>query len=313
MVRYLEQLLISTIYSIIGKIGSVLFRFLSAFYLIRNFSLTDYGTYTLLISLITLTSITTSVGLPGILERYSPEFYAKNDLYGLRKLFLASVIIRLVLSILFILIIFNNTNILSLLKLESLKDFKIVIALIIIFALQIQLIGDVFLTALLKQKFYNLSYLFFSLLEFIGIYTSIKLHWGLFGLFATLAISNIILSLLFLIKSFSILFNNVQTNKLSFPFKRVFKYGFYTSFVVLGYSFVDVWIDNFVINYYLGKESVAYYGFANMIANILTTFAPASLILPIVTSISIVKFSKTNSLKELSAMYTRYNKVTASF
>lgn len=308
-----KKLFDGLVYTAIGKIGSILFGALSTFYLIRNYSVTDYGIYTLLMSTVTLASIITSSGLLNIIERYAPECYIKKDFNGLRKIFFSTVAARLLLGVLFIGIIFNNSLIKESLKLNALTDFKIEFIIIILSLLQVQLIGDVFLVSLLRQKFYNLAYCIFYLLEFAGLFFSVQYNKGLQGLFITLAICNLLLLLLFTIKSLGILFANKTTKTSQIPTKRILKYGASTFFVTLGYSLVDIWIDNFVINYYLGKEAVAHYGMANTLANMISSISPALLLLPIITSVSISVFTKTNSLSRLAFMYKFYNKIITLF
>src|SRR3989344_1647670 len=174
MNNYLKSMISGAIYNVIGKINALLFGFLFTVYLIRNYSLAEYGTYTLLLSSISLASISTSAGLLNVVERYAPEFYTKKDFNSLRKIFFLTVFGRLFLSILFIVILFNNSSILNILKLNTLQDFKIEFVIILITALQIQLIGDTFLVSLLQQKFYNLSYSAYYFLEFLSIYFSVK-------------------------------------------------------------------------------------------------------------------------------------------
>lgn len=310
----LQRVVSGAAYNLLGKAGSMLFGFVTAFYLIRNYSVTDYGTYTLLMSLVSLATVTTSGGISSALERYAPEFYSLKDFTNLRKLFFCSVVVRFLLSGLFLVIIFKSNTVQQLLKFDVLMNFKIEIAFIILAIMQAQLIGDSFLSALLQQKFTNIAQLVYSAAEFAGIYASIKFSLGLTGLFITFAASNTILSLFLLTKSVSMLYSNseVKTQPTA-QFKRVLTYVFFAIFVVWGYAFVDIWIDNFVINYYLGKDAVAYYGFANMIANTLLTFSPATLFLPIITSISITKFSKTKSILDLSTTYNEYNRLITFF
>ncbi len=308
-----KKIFTGTAYNLLGRITSTLFGFLSTLFIIRNYSVSDYGTYTLVMSLVSLASIATSFGLPGMLERYSPEFYARKDLNSLRKLLFAAVLLRLFLSVLFILLLFNSTYIQALLQFTIFKDFRIEIGILLIAVLQVQLLGDVFLVALLQQKFYNLAYSAYSAFIFMGIYSSVQFNWGLTGVFSAIALGNLILALVFLFKSFLLVHSNQQTVRASFPLKRLIRYGFFVFFVGLGYSFVDVWIDNFVINYYLGKEHVAYYGFANTIAHMLTIFSPALLILPLLTSTSISLFTKTRSLNDLAFAYKLYTKIITFF
>ena len=248
-----------------------------------------------------------------VVKRYAPEFYTKKDFNSLRKIFFLTVFGRLFLSILFIVILFNNSSILNILKLNTLQDFKIEFVIILITALQIQLIGDTFLVSLLQQKFYNLSYSAYYFLEFLSIYFSVKYNTGLRGLLLVLAACNTFLLLLLLIKSKKILFANSRVNNTHLPFKRILKYCVSTFFVIISYSLVDIWIDNFVINYYIGKEAVAQYGLANVIANNITSISPALLILPILTSVSVSIFTKTSSLNQLKFMYKFYNKIITFF
>src|SRR3989344_1201756 len=100
-----QRIFTGSIYNLIVKVSSALFGFLSVTYIIRNYSVAEYGIYTLAMSLVTLAGITTSFGMPGMLERYSPEFYAKKDFGCLRKLFFAAVVLRLLLSMLFMVLI----------------------------------------------------------------------------------------------------------------------------------------------------------------------------------------------------------------
>ena len=66
-------------FNFFGTTGSALFKFFALLIIIRTLTVSDYGIYNILMSIMSFSLLIFSFGIPPILERYIPEYYEKKN------------------------------------------------------------------------------------------------------------------------------------------------------------------------------------------------------------------------------------------
>ena len=309
-----EKVFTGAIYNYIGKFGTAIFSILTGVYIIRKLSVSDYGVYNILINLVTIALFFTALGIPGILNRYIPEYYEKKQFDFLRKTALGGLAVRFIAGIIFVamILLFSDVFVDYLHIPKEIIDYLPLFCILILFTIESQLLGGI-LIALLEQKYWNYSNILYSAVKFILFFFALYLGYGLIGIIWSWVAVDGLLFLLYLIKNYSLNLSwsanskNESTEKI--PTKRMVRYGLLYFYSTIGFFFLDIAIDNYLIAYFLDTTAVGLYSFAFGFPLQILSFSPALILISILIPVSIRQYTKNRDKSGLKYIYQLYNKL----
>lgn len=308
-----QKVFTGSIYNYIGQFGSALFSILAGIYIIRKLSVSDYGVYNLLANLITMALFFTALGIPAILQRYTPEYYERKQFHLMRKTAIGGLLLRLFAGFVFVglILTYNNLFIDYLHMTAEIVKYLPVICVIILFVIESQLLGDAMLVALLEQKYWNLSKLIHSAIKFILFFFSLYLGYGLIGIIWSWVIAEGLLFLLYFSRCYPLIFTQKTKGNLNekLPIKRMARYGGFYLFALIGGFILNIAIDNYLIAYFLDTTAVGMYSFAFGIPLQILSFSPALILVSILIPVSIRQYTKSRDKSGLKYLYQLYNKI----
>jgi O-antigen/teichoic acid export membrane protein len=309
-----EKVFQGAIYNYAGKFGSAFFSILVGIYIIRKLSVSDYGVYNILANLIMISLFFTALGIPGILNRYIPEYYEKKQFHFLRKTAIGGLIVRFIAGIIFItiILIFSNFFVDYLHINKEIIDYLPVICIVILFTIESQLLSAI-LVALLEQKYWNISNLLYSAIKFILFFFALYLGYGLIGLLWCWMAVEGLLFFLYLAKYYSLnsswSVNNKNDDNEKLAIRRMARYGLLFFYSTVGFFFLDIAIDNFIIAYFFDTTAVGLYSFAFALPLQILSFSPALILVSILIPVSIRQYTKNKDKRGLRYIYQLYNKL----
>lgn len=308
-----QKVFIGSIYNYMGQFGTAFFSILTGIYIIRKLSVSDYGVYNILANLITIASFSTALGIPAILQRYTPEFYERKQFHLMRKTAIGGLLLRLLAGFVFVAIVLTYSNLFIeyLHVTAEVVKYLPVFCVAILFIIESQLLGNAILVALLEQKYWNLSKLLYSAIKFVLFFFSLYFGYGLIGIIWSWVIVEGLLFLLYFLKCCSILFahNVIKDDNGKLPIKRMVRYGGFYLFALIGGSILNIATDNYLIAYFLDTTAVGLYSFAMGIPVQLLSFSPALILFSILVPVGIRQYSKNSDKSGLNYVYQLYNKL----
>ena len=308
-----QKIFIGSIYNYMGQFGTAILSILTGIYIIRKLSVSDYGVYNLLVNLITMALFFTALGIPAILQRYTPEYYERKQFHLMRETAIGGLLLRLLAGFVFVglVLTYNNLFIDYLHMTAEIVKYLPVICVIILFVIESQLLGDAILVALLEQKYWNLSKILYSAIKFILFCSSLYLGYGLIGIIWSWVIVEGLLFLLYFSKCWSIMLEHKlkEDSREKLPIKRMVRYGGFFLFSSLGYFILNIAIDNYLIAYFLDTTAVGLYSFAMGIPLQLLSFSPALILVSILIPVSIRQYTSNKDKSGLKYIYQLYNKL----
>ena len=307
-----QKIFIGSIYNYIGQFGTGLFSILIGIYIIRKLSVSDYGVYNLLANLITMALFFTALGIPAILQRYTPEYYERKQFHLMRKTAIGGLLLRLLAGFIFVGIVLTYSNLFIeyLHVTAEVVKYLPVFCVLILFVIESQLL-EVTLIALLEQKYWNLSKILYSTFKFILFCSSLYLGYGLIGIIWSWVIVEGLLFLLYFSKCWSIMLEHKlkEDSREKLPIKRMVRYGGFFLFSSLGYFILNIAIDTYLIAYFLDTTAVGLYSFAMGIPLQLLSFSPALILVSILIPVSIRQYTSNKDKSGLKYIYQLYNKL----
>ena len=308
-----NKIFIGSIYNYIGTFGTAFFSILTGIYIIRMLSVSDYGIYNLLANLITMALFFTALGIPAILQRYTPEYYERKQFHLMRKTAIGGLLLRLLAGFVFVglILTYNNLFIDYLHMTPEIVKYLPVICVIILFVIESQLLGDAMLVALLEQKYWNLSKFIHSAIKFILFFFSLYLGYGLMGIIWSWAIVEGLLFILYFSRCYPLIFTQKAKGSPNekLPIKRMVRYGGFYLFSLIGGFILNIAIDNYLIAYFLDTTAVGMYSFAFGIPLQILSFSPALILVSILIPVSIRHYTKDKDKNGLKYIYQLYNKI----
>ena len=257
--------------SLLYKGANVLFSII----LVKKLTIEKYADYGILISILTIISLITYMGLPNLLQRYLPEYYLEDKtkifLYYINTIYIRIMAISLVLIIFFFLIHF-----------QLFSNFKVPNILFIsfcLFAMSRALLSHFLETmnAIKKQKW--ILYIR-SIWCSVEILTLILILWlqsftldKVFIIFGFGELGMILTSIILLKIQDKISYKYFRPNFRVFK-KEEIKYSFYTYLSQIQHIFVNQSYDVLIVALILNKTFVAYYTFAHVFSGTLLGFLP---------------------------------------
>ena len=308
-----HKIFTGSIYNYIGTFGTAVFSILTSIYIIRILSVSDYGIYTLLANLIVIALFFTALGIPAILQRYTPEYYERGQLHLMKKTAIGGLLLRLLAGLVFVVIVLTYNSFFTeyLHVTAEVIKYLPVICVIIIFVIESQLLGDAILVALLEQKYWNASKLLYSAIKFVLFFFSLYLGYGLIGIIWSWVIAEGLLFLLYFSKCYSLIFRQKAKGTLNekIPIKRMVRYGGFYLFAIMGGFLLNIAIDNYLIAYFLDTTAVGLYSFAMGIPLQILSFSPALILVSILIPVSIRQYTMNKDKSGLKYIYQLYNKI----
>lgn len=309
-----SQILENVSYNYLGQFVNSALSFLISIYIIRVFTVEEFGYYQLLMTSVPLVMMFSSLGIPSIIQRYIPEFYEKGNIGNIKKIVIGSLICRIFSVALLLLIVGLFIDpILSTINAPKLKEYVIVFGLALFVLMEVTTIQSA-LTALFLQKYNVLIDSLGSCLRFALYYHALQAGEGLSGIIFYFLVINIILLVAYLITVYFQVYKLKSPSKSEPPFlKRVSKYGFYSYFNEASYSFYDSSIDFYIISIFMGPTQVGYYSFALVTLKKLIAWLPAQVVANLVLPIFTRRYHEKGDRNELNSMFKLHNKKVAFF
>lgn len=302
----------SSFYQYIGTIAVAFLGFVTSIYLIKGLSVEDYGVYSFLFNLVILAQLMTSLGLPSIIQRYLPSYRNSSDLYMQKRLISFSVLVRLCAGVIFVAILWIFRNGFSaIFKIPIHQElFLSITCIIILFSIESQLLGESVLTAMLEIKFFNLASISYAGLRFLFIFYCMHNGYGLAGVVYSWLLVEIILCLVYFIKTHSLIFSVTKGDNEAkqFPLRKFFSFGGNLYLHNLTYFFRDKAGDIFLLAYFSGPYAVGLYSFTFGIPLALTRLFPGNVLKGVMTSIVVNRYTAVENKKELSFYFSFFNK-----
>jgi O-antigen/teichoic acid export membrane protein len=304
-----------SIHQYIAAVVIAVFSALTSIYIIRGFTVDDFGIYNFFISIIATAQVVTSLGLGPTVQRYLSEFIENKNNYLQKRIVSVSMLIRFGAAFVFVLILLSAEDwIISIFNLpaSSEKLFPF-LTLIILLSLESQLLGDSTLLALFENRYRNFSRIIYTCLKFILFYFSLSMGYGIFGVLASWLFVEIVLFLLFLFKTYKVIFTLPvkQEDIRPMPIRRIVNFGGYLVIAQAGYFFRDKAADIFILSYFLGTYEVGLYSFAFGIPLMLLYFSPGSTLRGVLTPLLVRSYIKTKDKQQLSYFFKLINKTIA--
>jgi O-antigen/teichoic acid export membrane protein len=301
----------ASIYAYVGKFGNTLLAFPVTLLLVKGLSIEDYGAYSLFVSMLFLGSVLTNLGTLGVIQRFVPEFAQGNENGRIRQTVKSAIILRSVAGLACVgaLLIFSDA-IFSLLNLsERYQSYSFLVGLLILISIEVQLLGDGVLGALLDYRSLTIGRLSGKLLQLCTIYLAFSLGYGLKGVIVGWMASLVAPLIIYIYKVHKAVFKEKLDARPTLPTRRMARYGAFYLAGVFGTIFFDVAIDNFVIAHYLGEYEVGRYAFSAKVAFLSLSVVPINLMTPIVVNVAIRRWSEKKSTDVLSDIFALFNKL----
>lgn len=246
--------------------------------LVRTLSQEEFGIYSILYAVIPMLEIVGSLGLQNVLQRFLPEYYAKNELRLANRLALRTFFLRFIASVIVISVIFIYWDTLSgLVKIQEYKNYFAIFCVCII-AYQQWSILSVTVEAFFLHKYafyiqiavvtaraaaYFVCFLNdYGLLEFIVVDTAVYLvlmaaFYGLYGRAVPRQ-------------------DGERREFGAVDRRRILRYALFNNFNSIGVRFMDSGVNYLVVAYFMSPTQVAIYAFCNQLANRFARISPVN-------------------------------------
>jgi len=302
------------VYQYTGSIFTTVFGFIISTYLIRKLSIETYGIYNFIFSIIILAQLLTSLGLPQIIQRYLPEFKSRSDGYMQKWIVGRAMLIRFIASLVFVILFLAASNaIVSIFHIPVyFKPLFWIGSIIILFNLESQLLGEAVLVALLENKYANIARIIYAIARFGLFYFAVSANYGIYGIMWAWLGAEVILFLLYLIRSHSVVFSLPVNKRVVAPsdLKRFINFGGQLYLQNIVYFFRDKAGDIFFLAYFIGPHAVGLYSFVFGIPLMLLRLSPGSVLKPLLTSIVIDRYTKNGNYKDLVYYFLFFSRFT---
>lgn len=290
----LKRILSSIIWGQIGKIFEFAFAIAFTIFISRELGPSDYGIYTLIVSIIGLAILLTSFGFGEVLGKNIPLFITKNEEHKVIHLFKYLLSLRFVFLILFGLIIyFMREWISEFLNSPDIKKYLILVSVFMV----IQGVSELFTafyTALLKLKVVSFVKVTIQVICLFLTFVFFKiLGASIFSVFYALIISFIFGLFIYFIPVGSKFFPNTLNKKkidTENSFKILLNFGIYLWLInIFTIGLLGGHIDSLLISFFTKDTAqVGYYGISARILitlHILITAGWWSTLMPVLSEV----------------------------
>jgi len=288
-------------------------NFLITIYIIRKLSINDYGIYNILLAIMGYVALLSSLGLPGVFQRFIPEFYQKGQIGKLKKLVEKGLLWRFIMcgGIILVILLFSD-QIGELFKFQEAFRYIAVFSIGIIFFLESGLLSTT-ITSCFHHKMYLIAQIVYVLFRASILYFLLSTGKGLVGLLVAESISY---GILFLVQFFfyrRFLSAHSIDKGFELPFRRLLRFGGFSYFNEVGAQILSVTTDFFIISAFLGPIAVGIYSFANRILTLTSRVLPQSMFVNIIRPAFFVKYVQDDDPKQINRMFNFLMKIIAFF
>ena len=302
----------NTFWVYLTKIVTQTFALIVNIFVIVKLDVSLYGEFNFILNTVLVISMFSLGGINSVLNRYLPEFLAKNDHFRIKKLIKYSYLISFTIFTIFtIFLIFWKESFISIFDLKGLENyfFEFVVIVVLYF---FKSIIDVATKALLLHKKVSIvnmlatiirSFLYVYFLNVLNVELLILIEIVVLGFIFT---SEFVIFISY-VKSLNEKFNETR---LPFDRNRIKKYGFFSMLNEIGAGIVGKASDFFIVGamantYYLGLYSFAFKQFEYVFK-----ILPIKEVLSIIRPIFIQKFNNVDCEdKEFKSIFNLFVKL----
>jgi O-antigen/teichoic acid export membrane protein len=305
----------SLMYNYGGQIILKLLGLLTSVFIIRKFSVIDYGIYNQLLYALPVLSILGACGSPFLLRRFIPESMAKGNLYAVRQMvWISSGVTLVVTSLLVFLAVFFKSSLAELLNSPSLADYLALFGIGVVFATLASLL-ETAATSLLLQHISNVASVVSSVIQSALFFLVILIGGGILGLVLAFVITNFLWSIflsLALIRYFN---KQVKTSSrsLDLDIKRIGRFtgvSYLNEALYLVFSGVT---DVYILSIFTDLHTVGLYTFAITTVKLLTQWAPAVAGRNVIEPLFYQKYTKSQDPGNLNQAFNQVIKIVVLF
>ena len=305
----------AAVYSYIAEMATKVLNFLSAFFVISLLTVEEYGIYNLFLSLVLIFS-SLGFGVPKMINRYYPEYEQKEEWYILKKLLQYSILLRgLTIATLSIILYMFKESFLSTFNIPDSYSESIYFFCIYVFVYSLSHTFECILLSQLQYKFHKSVQLILHIFKICLIYYVLTNGYGIPGIVLIWLLTSFITLFVYSFKSYYRISDKIRNakKKVSFPFKRISRYGGLYFASTLGALFLHYSIDIFFISYYSGNIDSGLYAFGVKISMLALTLSPAFVLQGIFTNLLIRSGSKNGNHRNLESKVRTYYKILLLF
>lgn len=307
--------LVNTVAQYVGTMGKYLLAFFTSIYVIRQLSISDFGMFNLLLAIASYAGIVTYLGLPNVLERYVPQYFAEGQSYLLKKIIWGGLAVRLLLGGVVVLALAFWGGLLDrVLQSPVVVSFLPFLTVLLFLEIAYQTFKPV-LIALLMQKNRQIYEVLSAAIWFGFAFASLKLGLGLKGLLTSYLIAHgflVVANFTEVVRAV-LLKPSAADGQRKIP-KKVISYGGLQYLGTLGSSIV--WttdLDLLFITAFMGKMSAGLFSFATGKTTTLLQWSPGRMLFDVLLPIVITDFQQTGDKQRLNFFFGFYNKLIFFF
>lgn len=281
-------------------------------FIIRSLSVTEFGIYTVLYSLLGYVSVACSFGIPDVFRRFIPEALQKKEYSLLKRLILRGLILRILLSALTVgVILALHGPIGRLLKLDNFLDYYTIFAFGTVFCLESTLLTNA-LHSLFLHKYSVIAGTLYTIFRGACVFLLLKMGWGMKGvLWAEVASWGMSTGLQWLFYHLKFVRLHRTTEKKALPLRRYARYAAYSSLNEVGSSILGVSTDFFIITAFLGPGAVALYAFAERVIRMFVNCLPHVVLIDVIRPTFFTKYAESGKREHLADMFNLLLKIGA--
>lgn len=251
--------------------------------LVRTLSQEAFGIYSILYAVIPMLNIVGSFGLQEVLQRFLPEYYAKNEFKLASKLVFRVFVLRIIVSVFVIFAIFMYWDVLS--GLIKIQDYKNYFAIFCVCITAYQQWG--ILTATVEAHFLH-KFAFYIQIVVVTARAAAYLVCFLngFGLLEIVIIDTVVYFVLAV--SFWGLYARAVPREggergiFGADRRRIVRYALFNNFNSIGVRFMDNGTSYLIVAYFMSPTQVAIYAFCNQLANRFARISPVNYLASVV-------------------------------
>lgn len=307
--------LVNLMYNYGGQIILKLLGLFTSIFIIRNFSVIDYGIYNQLLYALPVFSVLGACGAPFLLRRFIPESMAGGNLHAVQRMVWASAgLTLLVTSLLVFLAVLFKSSLAEILNSPSIKNYITIFGVGVVFATLANLL-ETAATSLLLQNISNLASVTSSIVQAILFFLVILTGWGVLGLIVAFVITNFVWSAFLsiaLVRYFSKQEIDIRRN-FDLDLKRIGRFAgvsYLNEALYLVFSSVT---DVYILSIFTDPHTVGLYTFALTTVRLLTQWSPAVAGRNVIEPLFYQKYSKSKDAGDLNGAFNQVLKFVMLF
>jgi len=276
--------------------------------LVRGLTLTEYGNFKLIGSILFVGTYLCSLGVEKSLLRFGAEFVTRCELKRLITLLWTSVLLRGLALVLFFFVFFTfQKQLAHFFNLpRPLIELMPLVFVLLFFQVMNTLWGNSFYAARMDHVNDSYNKIVVRILTVLGYACVLWFGFGLTGIIVTLLITQVLSALHYGIlnrKWFAMVRVQWQSKKQTLwekdLVKRISRFSLFSFLGTNMYILRNVTIDNFVISRYLSTEEVALYGLVSTIIIYISQFNPVAVLKGVLNPLFVGRYTETGNRDEL--------------